>query len=34
MLASGRTSAALAYIVATNVLAVSAAWAGLRLCGG
>lgn len=34
LLASGRTSAALAYIVVTNVLAVTAAWAGLRWCGG
>ena len=34
LLASGRTLPALAYIVGTNVLAVAAAWAGLRLCGG
>jgi len=33
MLAQGRTAAALAYIAATNVLALAAAWAGLRLAG-
>lgn len=33
MLANGRTSAALAYVAVTNVTALAAAWAGLRLCG-
>ncbi|MEI6241052.1 MAG: CrcB family protein [Planctomycetia bacterium] len=30
----GRTAAALGYIVATNVLAIGAAWAGVRLFAG
>jgi CrcB protein len=34
MFASGRSAAALAYVVATNVLALTAAWIGLRLGGG
>jgi len=32
--AAGRTGAALAYVAASNVLALAAAWAGLRVCGG
>lgn len=32
MLESGRTAAALAYIAATNVLGLTAVWAGLRCC--
>jgi CrcB protein len=34
MLAAGRTSAALTYILGTNVIALTAAWAGLKVCGG
>jgi len=34
MLAQGRTAAALAYVAATNLLALAAVWAGLRLAGG
>lgn len=33
MLTHGRTAAALAYVVATNVAALAAAWAGLRTFG-
>jgi CrcB protein len=34
MLAHGRTAAALAYIAVTNLAALAAVWAGLRICGG
>jgi len=34
MLAHGRTVAALAYVAVTNVAALAAVWAGLRLGGG
>ncbi|MFM7109473.1 MAG: fluoride efflux transporter FluC [Planctomycetaceae bacterium] len=33
MLAHGRTTAALAYVVATNVASLAAVWAGLRTFG-
>lgn len=34
MLAHGRVAAALAYMAATNVAALAAVWAGLRVFGG
>lgn len=34
LLTQGRTAGALAYVAATNLLAIAAAWAGLRLAGG
>ncbi len=34
MLAHGRVVAAAGYVMATNLLALAAAWAGLRLAGG
>ena len=34
MLAAGRFGSALVYVAATNLLAVAAAWAGLRIAGG
>lgn len=34
MLAAGRIGSALAYVTATNLLAVAAAWAGSRIAGG
>lgn len=34
MLAGGRLGSALAYVAATNLLAVAAVWAGLRVAGG
>lgn len=34
MLAAGRPGSALAYITATNLLAVAAAWAGLKIAAG
>lgn len=33
MLSGGRPAAAIGYLVATNVLALAACWAGLRLAG-
>ncbi|NDC63742.1 MAG: CrcB family protein [Planctomycetia bacterium] len=34
LLETGRPLAAVVFILGTNVLAIAAAWAGLRLCGG
>ncbi|MFM8413505.1 MAG: fluoride efflux transporter FluC [Planctomycetota bacterium] len=34
MLAAGRLGSALIYVAATNLLAVAAAWAGLRIASG